>query len=460
MHKSHIFRVYDIRGVTDECFDDVFVGELAISYALYLKGKGETSCCIGRDGRLTSPRYHQLLIDGLAQSGIDVFDLGEVTTPIAYFSCFQSQWSPNAIMVTASHNPKSYNGFKFVVQTQPLYGEMIQTLRQQIDEGLPKTETNRSGKISPVDVVPTYIAYLKENVSYKNPHKFIVDCGNGMAGKVVREVFDTFGFDTKILYEEVDGRFPNHPSDPTKEENLKEVISTLKGGTHDYEFGVGYDGDADRIGVVTPKGQLLYGDTILLLLTEEMVRKYKNPTIIADVKSSKIFFERAKQMGASPEMYKTGHSLIKARLNRTPNCPLAGEMSGHIFYKDNFFGFDDGIYVTLRLIQLLESLDIDLQRWCDALPQTSFTPEIHVPCADDQKHRVVSELTTVCSEKYPEANLITVDGIRLEWPDRWALIRVSNTTPVLVLRFEGETQSACEDIKQEITELVKAHIES
>jgi phosphomannomutase/phosphoglucomutase len=460
MYLPHIFRIYDIRGIAGEEFDEDFVVDLAAAYAVYLSTHSQMTCCVGRDGRHTSPRYHQLFADSLAEHGVLVFDLGQVTTPMGYFACFQQE-SPNCVVITASHNPKEYNGFKMVVNRKALQATLIQEIRDVMESGQARRlKSSIPGDIRKVNIRSAYYDYLRKHFSFKRRHRFLVDCGNGMAGAFARDIFDLFGFEVDILFEEVDPAFPNHPADPTVEKNLKDMIKRLRTQNHAYEFGVGYDGDADRIGVVTPGGQLMYGDQLLLFLSQEMVQKYHHPVIIADVKSSKVFYEGARQIGARPLMFKTGHSLIKNKLAETPDCPLAGEMSGHVFYKDDFFGYDDALYVTLRLVRILESFEINLSEWFSRLPVVFNTPELHVPCSDSHKHRVMQSLEELLSSRHPEAELITIDGLRLEWKDRWALVRPSNTTPVLVLRFEAANSSVLQQMEEEMTLIVKQAVQA
>jgi len=411
MFNPEIFRTYDIRGIAGQEFDEDFVQDLARAFGSYLTVNGEKACCVGRDARKTSPLYHELFMKALASAGIQVFDLGKITTPISYFAAYQKELAPNAVMITASHNPKDYNGFKMVVKQDSLYGDAIQELKSIVQNQGPIQQTQKlTADIKRVDIEKMYLQFLKEHFTFNKKHKFIVDCGNGAGGWFARKVFDLFGFEVTYLFEEVDGDFPNHPADPTKRENLTEMLAVLATEGHDLEFGVGYDGDADRIGIATPKGELLYGDQLVLFLSQEMATKYKNPLIISDVKTSKVFFDQVRKMGMTPVMYKTGHSLIKAKIKAEPDCPFAGEMSGHIFYKDEFFGYDDSIYVTLRFLKLLENLERSFQSWYEQLPKLFNTPELHVNCPESKKLKVIEILKKSLTEKYPDAQLLILMG--------------------------------------------------
>jgi len=432
-----IFREYDIRGVADSDLSSSCVFKIGYAFAEYIK---ESPIVISGDIRLSTERIRRELISSILNSGIDVIDLGVLPTPIFYFFLHQNK-IPGGIQITASHNPKEYNGFKLCRGKDSLFGEEIKRIGRIAKRG--KFIKKPGGKYSFFDVVPSYIKTIKEKIKLgKRPLKVVIDCGNGCAGIVAPRLLKEFGLDVIALFEKPDGNFPVHLPDPIVPENLTYLIDVVK--KEGADLGIGYDGDCDRIGVVDEKGNIIFGDSLMILFLREILPKYPGAAIPIEVKCSKVLFDEAKKLGGNPFFYKTGHSLIKAKMKEI-NAPFAGEMSGHLFFADEYFGFDDGIYASLRLLRLLSNTDKALSDLFKDIPKYPITPEIKITCPDNKKRAVISDISRYFKKVYP---CIDVDGVRVLFEGGWALIRKSNTTPKIILRFEAETEERLKEIKE------------
>ncbi|MFC5605641.1 phosphomannomutase/phosphoglucomutase [Variovorax soli] len=444
---ASIFKAYDIRGVVPATLDAPVAEALGKAFGAAARAAGEKTVAVGRDGRLSGPALSEALIRGLVATGIEVIDVGMVTTPMLYFAA--STLCNSGIQVTGSHNPKDYNGFKMVLAGRAIYGEEIQRLRQVMeDDSAPLLD---GGSVRQADVLADYTKRIVGDVKLARPLKVVVDCGNGVAGASAPAIFRALGCEVTELFSEVDGNFPNHHPDPSKPENLKDLIAALQSG--DAELGLAFDGDGDRLGIVTKDGQNIFPDRQMMLFAKDVLSRVPGRTIIYDVKCSQRLAPAIEAAGGKAEIYKTGHSLIKARMKEV-NSPLGGEMSGHIFFKERWFGFDDGTYAGCRLLEIL-SKSPNASDVLNALPTSFSTPELNVACAEGEPHKVVDELMRKASFAAP-AKVLTIDGVRVDWPDGFGLIRASNTTPVLVLRFEGRTQAALERIEHDMLALLKS----
>jgi phosphomannomutase len=400
---------------------------------------------VGRDGRLSGPALANALIKGLQDAGIRVIDVGMVTTPMLYFAA--STLCTSGIQVTGSHNPRDYNGFKMVLAGRAIYGEDIQALRRMMEADGWTLKTG--GNCSMVDVFPDYLARIVGDIKLARPIKIVVDCGNGVAGASAPQVLRAIGCEVQELYSTVDGNFPNHHPDPSKPENLRDLIAALK--SSDAELGLAFDGDGDRLGIVTKDGTNIYPDRQMMLFARDVLSRVPGGTIVFDVKCSQRLAPAIETAGGHALMYKTGHSLIKAKM-REVDSPLGGEMSGHIFFKERWYGFDDGTYAGCRLLEIVSRAP-DAGTVLNALPTSFSTPELNVPCREGQAHELVRQLVERADFAAP-AVVNTIDGLRIDWPDGFGLVRASNTTPVLVLRFEGHTQAALERIEAAMVALL------
>ena len=430
-----IFKAYDIRGIVPSTLnEDVALG-LGRAFGTAARAEGQTTVAVGRDGRLSGPAMSAALIQGLVEAGIEVIDVGLVTTPLLYFAA--STLCSSGIQVTGSHNPKDYNGFKMVLNGRAIYGDEIQALRRTMEQE--SWQLVPGGSVRHVDVLPAYRERIVGDVKLARPLKIVVDCGNGIAGASAPAIFRALGCEVIELYSEVDGNFPNHHPDPSKPENLRDLIEALK--TSDAELGLAFDGDGDRLGIVTNDGTNIFPDRQMMLFAQDVLSRVPGGEIIFDVKCTQRLSPAIAAAGGVPVMFKTGHSLIKARMKET-NSPLGGEMSGHIFFKERWYGFDDGTYAGCRLLEIL-SRSSDPSGVLNALPTSFSTPELNVACAEGEPHRLTAELQALAVETFAApAAISTIDGLRVDWPDGFGLIRASNTTPVLVLRFEGHTPEA------------------
>lgn len=443
-----IFKAYDIRGVVPSTIHEAMAEALGKAFGMAALAEGEKAVAVGRDGRLSGPSLSAALMRGLAATGIDVIDVGMVTTPMLYFAA--STLAGSGIQVTGSHNPKDYNGFKMVLAGRAIYGEEIQALRRVI-AGDKWVLPSQGGSIRQVDVGTAYRDRIVSGIKLERPLKIVVDSGNGIAGASAPAIFRALGCEVTELFSEVDGNFPNHHPDPSKPENLQDLIKALQSG--DAELGLAFDGDGDRLGIVTKDGQNIYPDRQMMLFARDVLSRVPGGTILFDVKCSQRLAPEIEAAGGVPMMYKTGHSLIKARMKEV-DSPLGGEMSGHIFFKERWYGFDDGTYAGARLLEILSRVP-DAGIVLNALPTSFSTPELNVACKEGEPHTVVEAL--IKSAKFPApAKISTIDGVRVDWPDGFGLIRASNTTPVLVLRFEGHTQAALERIEADMLTLLRS----
>ncbi len=442
-----IFKAYDIRGVVPTTLDAQVAEALGRAFGAAARKAGEKSVAVGRDGRLSGPALADALIRGLVDAGVEVIDVGAVTTPMLYFAAHTLCTS--GIQVTGSHNPKDYNGFKMVLASRAIYGDEIQGLRQVMEAG--SAPLAAGGSVRKVDVTEAYTQRIVSDIKLKRPMKIVVDSGNGIAGASAPAIFRAIGCEVTELFSEVDGNFPNHHPDPSKPENLNDLIAALQKG--DAELGLAFDGDGDRLGIVTKDGQNIYPDRQMMLFAQDVLSRVPGGTIVYDVKCSQRLGPAIEAAGGVPMIFKTGHSLIKAKMKEI-NSPLGGEMSGHIFFKERWFGFDDGTYAGCRLLEIL-SASPNSSDVLNALPTSFSTPELNVACEEGEPHRLVDLL--VKSVKFPApASISTIDGVRVDWPDGFGLIRASNTTPVLVLRFEGQTQDALHRIEGEMLALLRS----
>ena len=435
----NIFRAYDIRGIAGSALTDAAVYHLGRAYATQAKSEGVTSVCVAADGRISSPHLKALLIEGLLDGGANVSDIGFVATPVLYYAAHQSE-SLSGIMITGSHNPKEYNGFKMMLAGNTLALDEIQRLK---DIMLSQDYSEGEGDVEALDVRAQYMQHIVNDINLKRPLKTVVDCGNGIPGEMNPGLIKALGCDVTPLYCEVDGNFPNHHPDPGKLENLLECIEQVKALKAD--VGLAFDGDGDRVGIVTPKGNMVYADRLLMLFAQDVLSRNPGAEVIYDVKCSRILKDVIKEAGGKATMGQTGHSLIKRKM-RQSGALLAGEMSGHVFFKERWFGFDDGLYAAARLLEILSASDLDLDQIFEQYPEELSTPEINITVSDDDKFKMIEQLQQA---DYPGGDKNTIDGVRVDYSDGWGLVRASNTTPVLVLRFEAADQQALDRIQQQ-----------
>jgi phosphomannomutase/phosphoglucomutase len=456
MFKDTIFREYDIRGVVGRDFDEEFSFSLGKAFGSLLRERDRQArqISVGRDARLSSDRLAAAVIQGIVSTGISVFDIGLCPTPVQYFSLYHLNLD-GGIMVTGSHNPPEYNGFKLSVGKETIFGDAIQAMKKRIDEQLWHDDSS-GGAVEQYDILSVYREFMQRRFSYLSQHqyrklKIVVDAGNGTAGIIVPEILTAMGCDVIPLYCEPDGRFPNHHPDPTIPEYIKDLIRVTKEQAAD--IGVGYDGDGDRIGVIRPDGNIVWGDQIMIMLSREILRTHPNAVIIGDVKCSQRMFDDIEKHGGRPIMWKTGHSLVKDKMKQE-KAVLAGEFSGHIFIADDYFGFDDALYTTCRIVEIMKKTGSGIQDLLADIPLTVYTPEIRIECRDDQKKRIVENLTNRCKEyvrsgdsPVPIKRIYDIDGIRVVFEKGWGLVRSSNTQPVIVMRFEAEDQESLDSYR-------------
>ncbi|HVN23534.1 MAG TPA: phosphomannomutase/phosphoglucomutase [Syntrophorhabdales bacterium] len=438
MNRS-IFREYDIRGNVQRDLTDDVVSDIGKALATYMKERGKRVATIGRDCRLSSEHYRDLLVESMVKGGLDVTDLGVVPTPLFYFSLFKLN-AEGGVMVTGSHNPPEFNGFKVAFDRTTLYGPEIQSLGDIIEQ---KRFVQGNGSCSQYPtIVADYYSYLRGNLHLDRKLKVAVDAGNGTAGVVACPIMEEMGQEVIPLFCDMDGHFPNHFPDPTVETNMEALKKTVLDTGAD--LGIGYDGDGDRIGVIDEKGNIIWGDYLMIIFAREILKAHKGASFVSEVKCSKNLYEDIEKNGGKAVMWKAGHSLIKKKMKEV-NAVLGGEMSGHMFFADNFFGYDDAVYASLRLLELMGKRNAPLSQFLSDLPKTFSTPEIRVDCAEDVKFGLVQELTDFYRQKFP---VIDIDGVRVVLPDGWGLVRASNTQPILVLRFEADTQQGLERIQR------------
>jgi phosphomannomutase/phosphoglucomutase len=434
-----IFKAYDIRGIVDRTLTVEAAELIGSALGTTARKKGVTRFVVGRDGRLSGPKLAQALAKGLNATGIDVIDVGVVATPMVYFATHQFGTGSGA-MVTGSHNPPDYNGLKMMIAGETLAAEAIQDLRRVVEAG---DFASGAGRSETRDIRAAYLERIVSDVKLARPMTVAIDCGNGSPGSVAPELFKRLGCKVIELFCEVDGHFPNHHPDPSKPENLEDLVRKLR--SSDAEIGLAFDGDGDRLGVVTKGGKIIYPDRQLMLFAEDVLKRNPGAEIIFDVKCTRNLFPWIRERGGKPLMWKTGHSLIKSKLRET-GAPLAGEMSGHIFFKDRWYGFDDGLYAGARMLELLSRTE-DPSRLLESLPDSISTPELNVALGrEGENHKLIAEL-----QKDPRfegsTSINTIDGLRVEYPDGFGLMRASNTTPVLVLRFEADSDAALARIR-------------
>jgi phosphomannomutase/phosphoglucomutase len=437
---NDIFKAYDIRGIVGRTLTGPIVRAVGQALGTLAQERGRDTLVVGRDGRLSGPELAGALSTGIRASGANVVDIGMVTTPISYFAAHHLK-TQCSVMVTGSHNPPDYNGLKMVIDGDTLAGDEIKALRTRIEAG----ELKRgSGGLRNADVAPAYFDRITGDVRLARPMKIAVDCGNGVAGAYAPTLFRRLGCEVTELFCEVDGRFPNHHPDPSQPENLRDLIANL--ASTDNELGIAFDGDGDRLGVVAKDGRTIYADRQLMLFAADMLTRRSGATVIYDVKSTRNLKPWIEQHGGKPLLWKTGHSLIKAKMKET-GAELAGEMSGHTFFKERWYGFDDGMYAGARLLEIL-SRDADSSAALHAIPDSLSTPELNIACADASPHALIDKLAATAS--FPGAvDVIRIDGLRVEYPDGFGLARASNTTPVIVLRFEADDAAALARIQGE-----------
>ncbi|UGQ45616.1 phosphomannomutase/phosphoglucomutase [Massilia endophytica] len=444
-----IFKAYDIRGIIGKTLDAGVARQIGHAFGLAALARGEGAVVIGRDGRLSGPELAKALAEGLQSAGVNVIDLGVVATPMVYFGTNVLE-TKSGIMVTGSHNPPDYNGFKMVLAGEAIHGEAITGLYQSILDNADKL-AEKPGSYRTHDIRAAYLERIIGDVKIARPIKIAVDCGNGVAGAFAGDLYRGMGCEVIELFCEVDGNFPNHHPDPAHPENLQDLIRCLQ--ETDAEIGLAFDGDGDRLGIVTKDGQIIYPDRQMMLFAADVLSRHPGEQILYDVKCTRHLAPYITKAGGKPLMYKTGHSLVKAKLKET-GAPLGGEMSGHIFFKDRWYGFDDGLYAGARMLEIL-TREKDPSALLNSLPQSDSTPELHLHLKEGENFALMDKLRS--DAKFPgNEQIITIDGLRVEYPDGFGLARSSNTTPVIVLRFEAETPAALERIQGQFKQVILA----
>ncbi|HEX7936343.1 MAG TPA: phosphomannomutase/phosphoglucomutase [Paraburkholderia sp.] len=455
MISKSIFKAYDIRGVIGKTLDADAARSIGRAFGSEVRAQGGDAVVVARDGRLSGPELIQALSDGLRAAGVDVVNVGMVPTPVGYFAASVplklaggERRVDSCIVVTGSHNPPDYNGFKMVLRGAAIYGEQIQALHQRIvDDNF----AQGSGTYAEYDIADAYLDRIASDVKLARPIKIVVDTGNGVAGGLAPKLFKKLGCELVELFTEIDGNFPNHHPDPAHPENLQDVIRALN--ETDAEIGFAFDGDGDRLGVVTKDGQIIYPDRQLMLFAEEVLSRNKGAQIIYDVKCTRNLAKWVKDKGGEPLMWKTGHSLVKAKLRET-GAPLAGEMSGHVFFKDRWYGFDDGLYTGARLLEILTRVE-DPSKLLNSLPNSNSTPELQLKLEEGENFELIARLQQ--NAKFTGADdVVKIDGLRVEYPDGFGLARSSNTTPVVVMRFEADNEAALKRIQEDFRRVILA----
>jgi len=446
MLKSTIFREYDIRGIADQelLSDDIKV--LGRAFGTYLQRHAGKRINVGRDCRLSGGRLRDALVAGLMESGCEVVDIGVVPTPMLYFSVIHTK-ADGGIMITGSHNPAEYNGFKVVCGGSTIHGEAIQEVRRMIDSG---DLMSGQGSQSSTDILSAYVGEVSSRFDWKRRIKVVIDAGNGTGGPAMREILRKLNCDAVELFFEMDGRFPNHHPDPTVEKNLVHLAAAVK--EHKADLGIAFDGDSDRIGAVDENGRVVWGDYLLLIYAREILTRKPGATFIGEVKCSQVLYDEVAKLGGKPIMYKTGHSLIKAKM-KEEHAELAGEMSGHMFFADRYFGFDDALYAACRLMEIVANSGKPLSGQTDGLPEMVSTPEIRVDCPDELKFQVIEQVASAFKKTH---KTVDVDGVRVLFEKGWGLARASNTQPVLVLRFEATSDDLLAAYRKEVEDAVEA----
>ncbi|MFL9865285.1 phosphomannomutase/phosphoglucomutase [Paraburkholderia fungorum] len=455
MISKSIFKAYDIRGVIGKTLDADAARSIGLAFGSEVRAQGGDAVVVARDGRLSGPELVQALSDGLRAAGVDVVNVGMVPTPVGYFAASVplkldggERRVDSCIVVTGSHNPPDYNGFKMVLRGAAIYGEAILALHQRIvDENF----SEGGGTYTEYDIADAYLDRITSDVKLARPIKIVVDTGNGVAGGLAPKLFKQLGCELVELFTEIDGNFPNHHPDPAHPENLQDVIRALK--ETDAEIGFAFDGDGDRLGVVTKDGQIIYPDRQLMLFAEEVLSRNKGAQIIYDVKCTRNLAKWVKEKGGEPLMWKTGHSLVKAKLRET-GAPLAGEMSGHVFFKDRWYGFDDGLYTGARLLEILTRV-ADPSQLLNSLPNSNSTPELQLKLEEGENFELIARLQQNATFTGAD-EVVKIDGLRVEYPDGFGLARSSNTTPVVVMRFEADSDAALKRIQEDFRRVIMA----
>ena len=448
MHPG-IFREYDIRGIAGEEISEQDANAVGKAYGSLLMRQGRKKISVGRDCRITSEAYSKAFMEGVLSVGCDVVDIGVCPTPVLYFSIHELNLEGGA-MITASHNPPEYNGFKLMSGLDSIHSHGLQDIRKIIED---KAYTQGQGTLTQADVISPYIAMIQEKISLKKKIRVGIDAGNGTGGITALPVLQGLGCEVHDIYCDLDGTFPNHEADPTQKKNMTDLIALVK--KNNLDLGIGYDGDADRIGVVDKYGNLIYGDQLMIIYAKEILSRRPGATFISEVKCSMVMYDQIEKMGGNAIMWRTGHSLIKKKM-KEEDAALAGEMSGHMFFKDRYYGYDDALYASCRLLEIMDNTGLGVDELIKDLPKTFTTPEIRVDCPDDVKFRVVEKIVELYKSRQ---KVIDIDGMRAIYEDGWGLVRASNTQPALVLRFEALTESRLEEIRTEIETDLKKIIE-
>jgi phosphomannomutase/phosphoglucomutase len=444
MLKPTIFREYDIRGVADQELQSADVEVLGQAFGTYLQRHGGRNITLGRDTRLSSPRLHDALLRGLIASGCHVSDMGVVPTPVLYYSVFHLK-ADGGVMITGSHNPPEFNGFKTVCGESTIHGEAIQEIRRLIETGdLARGE----GSQRTVDMVTPYVEEVASQFCFSRRIRVVIDAGNGTGGPVMSRLLERLNVEATEMFFEMDGNFPNHHPDPTVPANLEALVSKV--GDIRADLGIAFDGDTDRIGAVDDHGTVIYGDQLMIIYGREILRRKPGATFIGEVKCSQLMYDDLARRGGNPIMWKTGHSLIKSKMKET-KAELAGEMSGHMFFADRYYGFDDALYAACRLMEIVANSGQPLSAQLADLPRTVTTPEIRFDCPDDLKFEVVRRSAEALRSRH---KTVDVDGVRVLFPQGWGLVRASNTQPVLVMRFEATTPELLDEYRQEVEAVV------
>jgi phosphomannomutase/phosphoglucomutase len=437
---SEIFKAYDIRGIVGKTLTPSIVEAIGHAIGSEAAARGQRTIAVGRDGRLSGPALVASLARGLQKSGTNVIDVGCVPTPMVYFAAYHLQTN-SAVMLTGSHNPPDYNGLKMVLAGETLSGESIQRLRQRIEQN---ELAVGAGSYTQQDISNAYNARIVSDIRLARPMRITVDCGNGVAGAYVATLYRQLGCSVREMYCDVDGHFPHHHPDPSDPKNLEDLIAALR--DNDSELGLAFDGDGDRLGVVTKDGKIIFPDRQLMLYAADVLSRNPGAEIIFDVKSTRNLFDWIRKHGGKPTLWKTGHSLVKAKMKET-GALLAGEMSGHVFFKERWYGFDDGLYTGARLLEILSKVN-DPSATLNALPDAVCTPELHIHTAEGENHALLARLKATA--KFTDAReVIGLDGLRVEYADGFGLARPSNTTPVIVLRFEANDEDALKRIEED-----------
>lgn len=443
---EYIFREYDIRGVVDTDLTNDVAVLLGKGIGTYFRRNGVSAITVGGDVRLHTDRLKEHLISGLSSTGLAVTDLGQVPTGVQYFSMYTLDVQAG-VMITGSHNPPEFNGFKMTLKSAPVFGEEIQAIRKLIEAGDFESGT---GSVATHDIMPAYFDDMAGRINLRRPVKVVIDCGNGAGSLAAREVFDRMGADATYLFCEPDGNFPNHHPDPTVIKYIQDMIKAVK--ESDAELGIGFDGDADRIGIVDENGNVIFGDRLTLILARDVLKRHPGGKVVFDVKCSQVLPEAIEKAGGKPIMWKTGHSLLKKKM-KEEDAPVGGEMSGHIFIRDNFYGYDDALYVAARLLEIISRTDEPVSALLKDVPDFFSTPEIRAECVNDQeKFQIVEKAVDYFKEHH---DVVDVDGVRILFGDGWGLVRASNTQPVIVMRFEARSEARLAEIRDLVIDKLK-----